>query len=67
MKLSQIYVFRVKPDKELVYSISQYCKSNRITSGVVISIIGSLQSVKLGFLKELLGKYITGPTFAVVR
>jgi len=59
MKLSQIYVFRVKPNKELVYSISQYCKSNRITSGVVISIIGSLQSVKLGFLKELPGKYIT--------
>jgi len=59
MKLSQIYVFRVKPDKELVYSISQYCKSNRITSGVVISIIGSLQFVKLGFLKELPSKYIT--------
>jgi len=59
MKLSQIYVFRVKPDEELIYSISQYCKSNRITSGVVISIIGSLSSVKLGFLKELPGKYIT--------
>ena len=59
MKLSQIYVFRVKPDEELIYSISQYCKSNRITSGVVISITGSLQSVKLGFLKELPGKYIT--------
>ena len=59
MKLSQIYVFRVKPDEELVDSISQYCKSNRITSGVVISIIGSLSSVKLGFLKELPGKYIT--------
>jgi len=59
MKLSQIYVFRVKPDEELVYSISQYCKSNRITSGVVTGIIGSLQSAKLGFLKELPGKYIT--------
>jgi len=49
----------VKPDEELVYSISQYCKSNRITSGVATGIIGSLQSVKLGFLKELPGKYIT--------
>jgi len=59
MKLGQIYVFRVKPDEELLYSISQYCKSNRITSAVIIGIIGSLQSVKLGFLKELPGKYET--------
>jgi predicted DNA-binding protein with PD1-like motif len=59
MKLSQTYVFRVKPDEELVHSISQYCKSNSITSGVIIGIIGSLQSAKLGFLKELPGKYIT--------
>jgi hypothetical protein len=58
MKLSQTYVFRVKPDEELVHSISQYCKSNSITSGVIIGIIGSLQSAKLGFLKELPGKYI---------
>jgi len=48
MKLGQIYVFRVKPNKELVYYISQYCKSNQITSAVVTDIIGSLQSVKLG-------------------
>ncbi|KPJ65512.1 MAG: hypothetical protein AMJ43_10555 [Coxiella sp. DG_40] len=59
MKLSQIYVLRVKSDEELVHSISQYCKSNSITSGVIIGIIGSLQSAKLGFLKELPGKYIT--------
>lgn len=39
MKVSQIHIFRVKPDEELVYFISQYCKSNRITSGVVTGII----------------------------
>jgi len=59
MKLSQTYVLRVKPDEELVHSISQYCESNRITSGVITGIIGSLQSVKLGFLKKLPGSYIT--------
>jgi len=59
MGLSQIHVFRVKPDEELVHSISQYCRSNSITSGVITGIIGSLKSVKLGFLKELPGKYIT--------
>jgi predicted DNA-binding protein with PD1-like motif len=59
MKMSQIHIFRVKPDEELVHSINQYCQSNRITSGVITGIIGSLQSVKLGFLKELPGKYIT--------
>lgn len=59
MKMNQTYVFRVKPEKELVHSIKQYCKSNRITSAVITGIIGSLKSAKLGFLKELPGKYIT--------
>jgi predicted DNA-binding protein with PD1-like motif len=49
VKVGQIYIFRVKPDEELVYSISQYRKSNRVTSAVVTGIIGSLQSIKLGF------------------
>ena len=59
MNTSQTYVFRVKPEKEIVHSIQQYCKSNRITSAVITGIIGSVKSVKLGFLKELPGKYIT--------
>lgn len=59
MKTNETYVFRVKPQQELVDSIQQYCKSNGITSGVIIGIIGSLKSAKLGFLKELPGKYIT--------
>jgi len=40
MKQNQVYIFRVKPDEELVYSIGQYCKSNRITSAVVTTIQG---------------------------
>ncbi len=59
MNTNKTHLFRVKPDKELVESISEYCKSNGITSGIVTGIIGSLRSVKLGFLKELPGKYIT--------
>ncbi len=59
MKISQIHVFRVKPDEELVRSITQYCESEHITSAVVTGIIGSLRSVKLGFLKELPGRYET--------
>jgi len=59
MKSNQTFIFRVKPNEELVQSISQYCKSHSINSGVIISIIGSVKSVKLGFLKELPGKYIT--------
>ena len=59
MKINQIHVFRVKPNEELVQSITQYCESEHITSAVVTGIIGSLRSVKLGFLKELPGKYET--------
>ena len=59
MKATQTYIFRVKPEEEIVAAIQQYCKSNRITSAVITGIIGSVKSVKLGFLKELPGKYIT--------
>ncbi len=59
MNVNRIFVFRVMPDKELVHSIGQYCESNQITSAVVKGIIGSLRYVKLGFLKELPGKFKT--------
>ncbi len=52
MKPCQIYVFRVKANKELVYSISQYRELNKMTSAVVTGTIGFLQSVKLGFLNS---------------
>ena len=59
MKTKRVHVFRVKPDEEIIEAVTQYCQANKITSAIVTGIIGSLQSVKLGFLKELPGKYDT--------
>jgi predicted DNA-binding protein with PD1-like motif len=59
------HVFRVKPGQELLNSISRYCQENRVSSGVIIGIIGSVENAKLNFLKALPGKYdsvdYTGP------
>jgi len=55
----KIHISRVKPKQELVSEIANYCRQNGISSGVVIGIIGSVESVKLNFLKELPGKYET--------
>jgi predicted DNA-binding protein with PD1-like motif len=61
----KIHVFRVFPKAELLKEIKTFCEKNKITSAIVIGIIGSLNKVQLGFLKELPGKYIkknfTGP------
>ena len=53
----KIHVFRVKPGQELLNSISRYCQENRVSSGVIIGIIGSVENAKLNFLKALPGKY----------
>jgi len=53
----KVHVFRVKPGQELVGEIAGYCRSQGMSSGVVIGIIGSAVSVSLNFLKELPGKY----------
>lgn len=53
----KIHVFRVKPNQELLDSISHYCRENRISSGIIIGIIGSIKNAKLSFLKALPGKY----------
>ena len=53
----KIHVFRVKPKQELGSEIALYCRQNAISSGVVIGIIGSVESARLGFLKELPAKY----------
>ena len=53
----KIHVFRVKPGQELLDSISRYCQDNRILSGVIMGIIGSVENAKLNFLKALPGKY----------
>ena len=53
------HVFRIKPKQELVSEIARYCRQKGISSGVVIGIIGSLENVRLSFLKELPGEYET--------
>ena len=55
----KIHVFRIKPKQELASEITRYCRQNGISSGVVIGIIGSVESARLNFLKELPGKYET--------
>jgi predicted DNA-binding protein with PD1-like motif len=59
MLFKKVHVFRVKPNQELASEIVRYCRQNGISSGVVIGIIGSLESARLNFLKELPGKYET--------
>ena len=55
----RVHVFRVKSKQELVSQIADYCSRHGIKSGVIISIIGSVESAGLNFLKELPGKYET--------
>ena len=55
----KIHVFRVKPKQELASEIKNYCMQYGITSGVVVGIIGSVESAKLNYLKELPGMYET--------
>lgn len=53
----KIHVFRVKPGQELIDSISRYCQEHRISSGIVIGIIGSAEDARLNFLEALPAKY----------
>lgn len=55
----KIHVFRVRPRQELASEIVRYCQQNGVSSGVVIGIIGSAESARLNFLRELPGKYET--------
>ncbi len=61
----KIHVFRIKPKQELLGAIANYCSEQGISSGVVIGIIGSLETACLNFLVSLPGKYdsvdYTGP------
>ncbi len=59
MLFKKVHVFRIKPEQELVSEIACYCRQNGISSGVVIGIIGSVESASLNFLRELPGKYET--------
>ncbi|NQT71555.1 MAG: DNA-binding protein [Chloroflexi bacterium] len=55
----KVHVFRVKPEQEVIGEVGNYCRQSGISSGVVIGLIGSVESAKLNFLKELPGKYET--------
>lgn len=57
--MCEIKIFRVKPDNDLLTRIIEYCEKNKIKSGIVVGIIGSLKNAKLGFLKTLPANYIT--------
>ena len=54
---NKVHVFRVKPGQELLGEIANYCRKHNISSGIVIGIIGSVESARLNFLTELPGKY----------
>lgn len=53
----KVYVFRVKPGHELLSEITHYCRKHEISSGIIIGIIGSVESAQLNFLTGLPGKY----------
>lgn len=53
----KVHVFRVKPAQELLGEIARYCRGHGITSGIVVGIIGSLESARINYLMELPGKY----------
>ena len=55
----KIHIVRIKPGQQIVDEIMRYCGEKRIKSGVIISLLGSLKDVELGFLKELPGRYIS--------
>lgn len=59
MVFKKVHVFRVKPQQELASEITNYCVRSGITSGVIIGIIGSVESAKLNFLRKLPGMYET--------
>ena len=53
----KVHTFRVKPRQEITAEISNYCRQNGISSGVILGIIGSVERAQLNFLMELPGKY----------
>lgn len=55
----KIHIFRIKPGQELLTGIDEYCQAHRISSGVVLGMIGSLNNASLAYIKELPGKYET--------
>ena len=66
----KVHMFRVKPGKELFAEIAHYCRENKITSGIIIGIVGSAEKARISFLEELPAKYtprdLAGPMEIVV-
>lgn len=52
-----VHVFRIKPGADIIEGIEDFCASREITSGIIIGIIGSVNSATLNYLKELPGGY----------
>jgi predicted DNA-binding protein with PD1-like motif len=46
--LKKVHALRVKPDQKIIDEITRYCQQKSISSGVVIGIIGSVKSIRLG-------------------
>jgi len=61
----KVHAFRVKPGQELFAEIARYCRENKITSGIIIGIVGSAEKARISFLEALPAKYtprdFTGP------
>ncbi|MCX6012939.1 MAG: DNA-binding protein [Chloroflexi bacterium] len=55
----KIHVLRVKPGEELLDKIVRFCKERSLYSGVIVGLIGSVESTRLNFLKSLPGNYET--------
>ncbi len=55
---SKIHIFRVKPEQDLLESIQIFCEKKKITSGIIIGIIGSLEVASINYLKSLPGNYV---------
>lgn len=53
----KIHTLRVMPRQEITAEISNYCRQNGISSGVILGIIGSVERAKLNFLMKLPGEY----------
>ncbi len=54
----KVHVFRVKPNQELLTAIAAYCREHKITSGIIIGIIGSATKATITFLEALPAHYV---------
>lgn len=53
MSVKKIHIFRVMPGRDLLSDIAQYCEPHKISSAVVIGIIGSLEKARINYVVQL--------------